>query len=74
MASEENGRYEGREGSEIGEIGNRVRYIQRRVSEISSQLDDHYHLLREIQEAVTGPEPGQDWTDLYDLGNGNDYD
>ena len=51
--------------TEWGRVGNRVRYIQRTVGEIGTQLDDHYHLLREIYEATT-QENGADWYDLYE--------
>lgn len=65
MTSEDNNGDEDRQYSELGEIGNRVRYIQRTVSEIGSQLDDHYHLLREIYEATTH-DNGADWYGLYE--------
>ena len=65
MTSENNNGNEERQYSELGEIGNRVRYIQRTVGEISSQLDDHYHLLREIYEATT-QDNGTDWYGLYE--------
>lgn len=66
MTSEEDKRNANGAYSEPGEIDNRVRYIQRRVVEISSQLDDHYHLLREIWETATSPENGSDWYDPYE--------
>ena len=67
MATENKNEQDEQGYSEIGEMGNRVRYIQRRVEEISSQLDDHYHVLHEIWEATT-KENGGGWYDLYDHG------
>lgn len=63
MTSENNKGNEDHQHSELGEIGNRVRYIQRTVSEIGSQLDDHYHLIRGIYDATTQND-GADWYDL----------
>ena len=53
----------------MGEIGNRVRYIQRRVGEISEQLDDQYRVLREIWETTTERENGEGWYDFYETGD-----
>ena len=69
MATENNERYEKSEHSEMGEIGNRVRYIQRRVGEISEQLDDQYRVLREIWETTTERENGEGWYDFYETGD-----
>ena len=63
MTSKNNNENEDRPYSELGEIGNRVRYIQRTVSDIGSKLDDHYHLLREIYDTTT-QDNGADWYDL----------
>jgi hypothetical protein len=53
MTPEENTKSEDSIRSEVGEIGNRVRYIQRRVGEIGEQVEENYQLLREIQDTAT---------------------
>ena len=50
-------------GESIEDLG--VRYIYRKVSEISEQVEDNYHVLRDIHDATTG-ENGHGWYDLYD--------
>ncbi len=65
MTSEnKSNKYENKE-SELHEIANGVRYIHRKVNEISEQVDDNYHVLQEIHDATTG-ENGHSWHDLYD--------
>ena len=57
---------------EFKDIAHRVRYIQSKVNDICAQVDDSYHLLREIADAtLTGN--GTYWFDeMYE--NGRDYD
>lgn len=70
MTSEESEVREDYEASELSEIGNRVRYIQRKVSEIDEHVEDNYNILREILES-TSRENGASWYDLYH--DENDY-
>lgn len=70
MTSEENQKSEDFVRSEVGEIGNRVRYIQRRIGEVAEQVDENYKLLRDIQDGTTR-ENGVSW---YDSENGHAYE
>ena len=45
MTPEENKQDENDEASGLNEIGNRVRYIQRKVGEIGEQVEDNYKML-----------------------------
>ena len=64
MTDESNGNGE-HGGSWLDDIGNGVRYIQRKVSDVDSKMDDHYHMLREVLDSVSG-ENGVSLYDLYD--------
>ena len=64
MTDENNGNDEHRR-TWIDDIGNGVRYIQRKVVDIDARTDDHYHMLREILDHVSG-ENGASMFDLYD--------
>ena len=55
---------EGLEKSLLEEVGHRVRYIQRKVNEIASQVEDNYHVLRDLLDSTTH-ENGNSWHDLY---------
>jgi len=65
MTSENESKRNENKESELHEIANGVRYIRRKVNEISEQVEDNYHVLREIHDATTG-ENGHSWHDLYD--------
>ena len=65
MTSENESNKNKNKESELHGIANHVRYIHRKVSEISEQVEDNYHVLREIYDATTG-ENGHGWYDLYD--------
>jgi len=49
----------------LKDIGEELHEVHRKVDEIYSQMEDNYHILREILDATTD-ENGASWRDLFD--------
>ena len=55
--------------SAIEKIASDIKHICKKTDSIENRMDDAYHALREILEAVS-KENGEGWYDLYEEENG----